>query len=189
MELSLVKSDFKRRRAVYNGNCEIGLESEIVLPDAFTDIERILKCTLSPRVQSKRLDSGRLSINGSAFLHILYLDGQNCVKSFDTQVPFSKNIDVNAEGENPIICVKLSTQYLNCRVLSERRFDMRATVCMSINIKACDTVSILTDIQNESVELKKQKIEATVPVFSACENFTVMEEYELSAPISAVVRA
>jgi len=188
MELNVVKSEFKRRKTVFSGNCEIGLESEIVLPDSCPDIEKILKCTLNPRILSKRLDATRLFISGTAFLRILYLDNSGCVRSFDTQTAFSKNLDVNAEGENPLVCVKPTVQYLNCRVLSPRRFDMHSALYMNISIKACDTVSFVTDIQNEGVELKRKKIEALIPVYAACENFTVMEEYELSSPIAAVTK-
>lgn len=188
MEPNYVKSEIKRRKAIFNSNCEIGLEGEMVLPDACPDIERILKCTANARVNQKRLDFPRLFVSGTVFLRVLYLDKQNCVQSYDTQIPFSKNIDVNGEGENPVVSIKTSLQYLNCRQLSERRIDTRLTLCMNVNIKACDTMSVVCDIEDEGAEVKREKIEIVEPVYSACESFTAMEEYELAHPISAVTK-
>ena len=188
MEPNYVKSEIKRRKAIFNSNCEIGLEGEMVLPDACPDIDRILKCTANARVNQKRLDFPRLFVSGSVFLRVLYLDLKNCVQSYDTQIPFSKNIDVSGEGENPVVNVKTSLQYLNCRQLSERRIDTRLTICMNVEIKACDTVSIMCDIEDEGAEIKREKIEITEPIYSCCESFTIAEEYELAQPISAVTK-
>jgi len=189
MEASIIKNELMQRRTVYDGSCEIGVESDIVLPDYCGDIERILKCSLMPRASSKRIEGQRLSVGGMAFLRMVYLSPNGRVESFETQIPFSKSIEMPSGGENPSISVRFETEYSNCHAISPRRFELRGALSMKARVRVCAPVSVVTDIVNEGVEVKRKKFEAVVPVSSACESFTVMEEYELStAPISSVVR-
>ena len=59
---------------------------------------------------------------------------------------------------------------------------------MRARVQVSAALSIAVDISSEGVECKKKTLQLDAPVCHVCENFTVMEEYELSAPISAVVR-
>ena len=59
---------------------------------------------------------------------------------------------------------------------------------MRARVQVSAALSIAVDADDEGVECKKKAFEADLALCSACENFTVMEEYELSAPISSVVR-
>jgi len=189
MQASLIKKELFKRRTVYNGSCEIGVESESVLPDYCSDIEKILRCSLVPRVNSKHLEAGRLVVNGTAFLRLVYLDPDGRMQSFETQIPFSKNIQVQEGGENPCIWIRMQTEYSNCHAISPRRFKLRGAVSMTAKVTVCNPLTFVTDIENDGVEVKRQKIEAVVPVSSVSEGFTVMEEYELTkGPISSVVR-
>lgn len=189
MEANVIKKDLMQRRNVYEGNVEIGVESDIVLPDYCGDIERILKCSLVPRLSSKKIEGQRLTIGGTAFLRMVYLTAEGKVESFETQIPFSKSIELQSSGENMSASVTLKTEYSNCRAVSPRRFEARGAVGMRAKVQNMCPVSVVTDIANGNIESKKTTMDAVIPVVSVNESFTVMEEYELSgAPISSVVR-
>jgi len=152
------------------------------------DIEKILRCSLTARASSKRIEGQRLIVGGVAFMRMLYITNDGKVESFETQIPFSKNLDLNAAGENPAATVRFETEYSNCHAVSPRRIELRGALLMRARVQVSAALSIAVDADDEGVECKKKAFEADLALCSACENFTVMEEYELSAPISSVVR-
>ena len=188
MDASLVNKELMQRKTIYDGSSEIGVETALVLPDYMGDIEKILRCSLTARASSKRIEGQRLIVGGVAFMRMLYITTDGKVESFETQIPFSKNLDLNAAGENPAATVRFETEYSNCHAVSPRRIELRGALLMRARVQVSAALSIALDIDDEGVECKKKAFEADLALCSACENFTVMEEYELSAPISSVVR-
>lgn len=188
MDASLIRKELMQRKTIYDGSCEIGVETALVLPDYMGDIEKILRCSLTARASSKRIEGQRLSVGGTAFMRMLYITADGKVESFETQIPFSKNIDLAATGENPAATVRFETEYSNCLAVSPRRVELRGALLMRARVQVSAALSIAVDIDSDGVECKKKCFDADVPLCSICENFTVMEEYELSAPISSVVR-
>ncbi len=189
MEATVIKRDMMQWKTVYDGKVEIGIESDIVLPDYCGDIERILRCCLVPRLSGKQMEGQRLSVSAVGFLRMVYLTSDGRIDSFETQVPFSKTVDMQNSGEHMSANISFCTDYSNCRAISGRRFEVRAAVIMKAKVASLCKSSVALDVSPENVELKKTKINAVVPVCAPCESFTVMEEYELAgAPISSVVR-
>ena len=188
MDASLIRKELMQRKTIYDGSCEIGVETALVLPDYMGDIEKILKCSLTARATSKRIEGQRLSVGGMAFMRMLYITSEGKVESFETQIPFSKNVDLQTSGENPAATVRFETEYSNCLAVSPRRIELRGALLMRARVQVSAALSIAVDIDSDGVECKKKSFEAEVPLCCVCENFTVMEEYELSAPISSVVR-
>lgn len=188
MDASLVNKELMQRKTIYDGSSEIGVETALVLPDYMGDIEKILRCSLTARASSKRIEGQRLIVGGVAFMRMLYITNDGKVESFETQIPFSKNLDLNAAGENPAATVRFETEYSNCHAVSPRRIELRGALLMRARVQVSAALSIAVDADDEGVECKKKAFEADLALCSACENFTVMEEYELSAPISSVVR-
>ena len=189
MQLSLEKRELYKLHSFCVPRAEIGVESDIVLPDYLGDIERILKCTITPRVSSKRIENNRVAISGTAFARVVYLVSDGNIASFETQIPFSKNFEISAEGEDCYASVRVKCEYINCRALSPRRFEIRSALEANVCVHTRQVCSVVNNADPDAVEVKKQKIQTISPISHTCENFTVAEEYELvGEPISSVVR-
>ena len=180
MEASFVKNEIMQSKAIYNGSLEIGVESDIVLPDYLEDIERILKCALTPRINSKRHEGNRLVIGGTAFLRLVYLSPDGKVRNFESRVPFAKTVDLPQEADSAFSRVRVRCEYSNCHAQSPRRFSLNAALSLKVCVKNKVPVTLVSDIENAIVEVKKKKGCAVVPVCAISESFTVMEEYELA---------
>ncbi len=184
MDLNIIKTELLTKNTAIT-KAEVGIESDIVLPDACGDIERILKCTLSPRISGKRMEGNRLEVRGTAFLRLTYLSENGKICSFETQVPFSKSQTL--EGyENCFVFIEPECDYINCRAVSRRRFEMRAALSLNIRICTRKPISVITDI--EGAECRKKDIAVTLPVAEVCDDFTINEEYSVSAPIETVIK-
>lgn len=189
MEPTTTNDMLYRRCTLTNLSGDIGIESENVLPDYCADIERILKCTVTPRITQKHLENARLSVSGTAFFKLIYLSPEGKISSFETQIPFSKNMDVQCDECDAYPEVRLKCEYVNCRALSERRFELRSTLSLKAKIKCKRPIPRLDESFDRSVQLKKKKMSAVLPITHVCENFTVMEDYDIDGPaISSVVR-
>ena len=70
---------------IFDGVQECPVDTEYTLPDYCADIQKILKCIVTPEVTSVSAAGDSLTIDGCASMHVLYLDAKGgCVRGFDT---------------------------------------------------------------------------------------------------------
>jgi len=164
---------------------EAGVEGDIVLPESCSDIEKIVKCSLIPRIFSKSLEGERLEIRGTAFIRLNYLSEEGKICSFETQIPFSKSVAVGL-FEKPSICVFAECDYLNCRPISPRRFEIRSALNLTITLCTKSPFEIIGDI--EGAECRKIEIPSISPISEYCDSFTVTDDYTLPATIKTLIK-
>lgn len=188
MELNTTKSEIllkEKSRMFYS---DLGLESDFILPDYLGEIKRVLKCVLTPRILTKNLDGSHLSLSGTAYLRLVYCDEGGNLRSFEEQLPFSKTIEV-MEGENINFTVSALCDYVNCRVVSPRRFEVRAAIKIKANVWQNNLKEYLENIETEGAETKTKALNLTTPIECVRDDFSVMEEYDLSGEaISSIIK-
>ena len=70
---------------IFDGVQECPVDTEYTLPDYCADIQKILKCIVTPEVTSVSAAGDSLTIDGCTSMHVLYLDAKGgCVRGFDT---------------------------------------------------------------------------------------------------------
>ena len=82
--------------------------------------------------------------------------------------------------------------YVNCRVVNQRRLDIRGAV--SIGVKVVGEVSrpVVTDAFGCNIQLKKTPVTYPTKRLTAAKRITVIEELQLSAskpPVGTVLRS
>lgn len=184
MDINILKNRYFTKNTV-TLKSEAGVEGDIVLPESCSDIEKIIKCSLSPRTSSKSLEGERLEIRGTAFLRLNYLSSDCKICSFETQIPFSKSVTIGS-FENPVISVLAQCDYINCRAISPRRFEIRSALNLTIILSTKTPFEIIGDI--EGAECRKIEIPSVTPVSEYCDTFTVTDDYTLPAPIKTLTK-
>ena len=176
-------------------NCEDTVEhiveSEITLPEYFPDIVSVLRSTLRPNVSQTKLQSGKLIIEGTALISIIYICDEKKLHCFEQRIPFTKSIEVS-KSENCYAVSDVQTQFVNCRLLSQRKLSIHSS--LSINYKLCckKTRQILTDCEENSVQMKKSINKATVLRDCQVKSFVINETLELGSAqdsIGQIVRS
>ena len=95
---------------------------DLTLPDYCPDIEKILKCTLVPQIQTKSLSGGQLQIEGSCSVGVLYVESEHkTIRCCEQSVNFSQSFSVRDTSDNFAVITKTKPEYINCRALSPRR--------------------------------------------------------------------
>lgn len=191
-ELRLSKEELSVSRTLTDCSAEMSLERDIVLPDYYPDIFRILKCRTEPSVVSQSINGSKLTIEAQALIRILYLsENDRRINCIEQKVNVSKTVDIQGEPKSPTVRTDICCDYMNCRVVNRRRLDIRGA--MTAKIRVCEDISVpvITSASGAGIQLKKQPLTYPCKRLSAAKRITVIEETELpqSKPqIGAVLR-
>ena len=95
MELNQENRSFCTPSAVLDTVAEQLADVDLTLPDYCPDIEKILKCTLTPKIQSRTLSGGQLQIDGFCTVNVMYVESiKKSVRCCEQSVNFSQNFSV-----------------------------------------------------------------------------------------------
>ena len=167
-------------------------EQDFILPDYCPDIFRVLKCCIIPGVTSAGINGGKLTFELSVTIRVIYRTaeggGVHCVEECRD---FSKTVDLPADAVNPSVKIEPAVEYVNCRVVSQRRLDVRGSVICRVCVTGEKKFEAVCGAYGGGVQTKK--VSAVFPArrLTSAKRITVIEEMELPAgkpPFGSVVR-
>lgn len=171
---------------------ELTLERDIVLPDYFPDVFRVLRCTAEPNVSSRTMSGGRLTFEVAVTVRVLYLtEGSRRINCIEQQLMLSKTTDVG-ECNAPEVYISAECASLNCRARGSRRLDVRGTVSAGIRILSRSAHNIITGGSGCGIQLRKQTLTYPLKRLCASKRITVIQQTELpegKPAIGAVLRS
>ena len=92
MEFNQDNRSFCTTVAVLDTVAEQLADVDLTLPDYCPDIEKILKCTLIPKIQTRTLSGGQLQIDGNCVVNVLYVDSiKKSIRCCEQSVNFSQS--------------------------------------------------------------------------------------------------
>lgn len=153
---------------------------DLTLPDYCPDIEKILKCTLTPKIQNKSLSGGQLQIDGYCVVNVLYVESINkTIRCCEQSVNFSQSFTVKDADETTVVITKTKSEYINCRALSPRRLVMHGAFSLYVKVMSSTTTSIYSCEESELETLRLNVKCADLK--SLCqENFNISEELSVA---------
>ena len=153
MNINTVNTDISMKRLAFEEAAEQQIESDITLPDYFPDIVRVIKCTLKANIVSVSSGGNRITADGNAIISVLYICESGKLHCFEQKIPVSKYVET-PKAEECTCVASAKTQYVNCRVISQRRIDIRGSI--GIDFKAyekCDK-RIVSSCENKNIQLR-----------------------------------
>lgn len=180
MNINTVNTDISMKRLAFEETAEQQIESDITLPDYFPDIVRVIKCTLKANIVSVSSGGNRITADGNAIISVLYICESGKLHCFEQKIPVSKYVET-PKAEECTCFASAKTQYVNCRVISQRRIDIRGSI--GIDFKAyekCDK-SIVSSCENKNIQLRTKT--ANVSNLKDCVSrcFSMNETIEIGA--------
>lgn len=170
---------------------EQGIELDYVLPDYFPDVFTLLKCFVTPTITSQSVSGDRLSYELRADIRILYCTEQSHVLQCVTQtLHFSRTAEL-PPGESITAELSPTLDYVNCRVVSRRRLDLRGAVTIRIRATALHRQEVLSDISGKGIQLRRQPVQFPAQSLQAERSILLSEELELGGakpPMLHIVR-
>lgn len=132
MELKIFRDALPAAGTNCTLKAELPLETEILISDYLPPVFKLVKCFVRPVVLQKRLQPGKLQLEG--YLRcVVYYQGEDGAGLCQTEqkLPFTKLLDlpefvftawaVQVEGQ---------TEYLNCRTVNPRRIEVRGAAVL-----------------------------------------------------------
>lgn len=155
------------------------VDGDFVLPDYCPDMAAVLKCTLTPVVQSRQTSTDRLLADGTVQIQVLYLDEERrCPRRCEFSQPFSASFPLSAPPDGALIRLCARTDYVNCRAVSPRRLDVHGAFTLKLRVTAAREQPALSAVEGEGVYTRRTLLHSTVPAAAAEKPFTLSEVLE-----------
>lgn len=179
--------DFKVNReilgtneVVYDGNQEQSVELDYILPDYFPDIFKLIKCQLEPRIVSSNVSGDKVAYELTVGIRILYYAEQSsAVQCIEQKMNYSKTIDLGKTCDNPMASLRSKVDYVNCRVVNQRRLDLRGAISTKVKVNFEQKQQVISDAYGMNVQLKKKPVSYAANRLNASKRITVSEEFDL----------
>lgn len=168
------------------------VDVDLTLPDYCPDIQKILKCMMTPKIFTKNISGGQLQIDGTTEVKIVYCDGiQKHFRCCEQLVPFTVAIPLKSSPENYAAIADAKVEYINCRALSPRRLVIHGAFSLYAKVIAKGTVDLFSPVEDETLQTKCLNTEC-LKLSSFCqEEIPINEEITLEnkPPVESVIKS
>lgn len=192
MEYNISKKLTALRETLFEGCQEQPVDLDFNLPDYCPDVQKILKCQVCPRITSRNISADRLDVDGVAIVKLLYIDAvKMCVRCCEHSLPFSNSFNLKSSPQDAVVFTKTKIDYVNCRALSPRRFDVHGAFSICAKVVGKENHEIVTGVEQSDIEEKKKTIIVGNVTGIGQEQFSIEEVMELNPgkpEIESIVR-
>ncbi len=188
MNFKVNREIFSSNEVVFDGNSEQSIELDYILPDYFPDVFRVLKCRMSPRIVSHSISSEKLTYELAVGIRVLYIsENSHAVRSVDQKMTFTKTVELGKATEKASVSLIPKTDYINCRVVNQRRLDFRGAVSIKAKVSGEKKQEIVTDAFGAGIQLKKELVSYPVKRLFATKRAIIIESLDLGATKPAIM--
>lgn len=181
MEQKCLKTSVRICDTVFSANAEQAIDVDFTLPDYCNDISKIFKCQAVPRIASKSIEGKTITIEGSVAITLIYCDEDGILSSYEYQYPFSKKIECDRDLQGATLSCRIRTDYINCRAVTGRKVDIHGAAGIFIKAVRRKNQDVVSDYDDNSVELRRGIAPATVPMGFAEKYLLVEDEIRIGA--------
>lgn len=181
MEYNLCKKSAAAAGWLLDTVSEEPVDVDITLPDYCPDIERILKCSLVPKVYMANVSDDRLNIEGSACIRVIYIDGgKGCPRSYEHSVPFSRSFPLKDSPDRYAVYTEIKPEYINCRALSPRRLSLHGAMSLYARVAVEKPLEYCAYEGGDDLLIKSEKEEISVLSGLCSEIFGLKEDVPMN---------
>ncbi|MDR1467378.1 MAG: DUF3794 domain-containing protein [Oscillospiraceae bacterium] len=156
MDYHINQERFTLNEIVLDENKEQPVDVDFNLPDYCSDIQRILKCCVNPKINSRNILADKLEIEGVAIVSVLYLDASNnVIRSCEHSMPFVSSFNIPESEPGATVSTSTKVEYVNCRAVNSRRLDIHGAFSIHARVHSKKQREIVSDIEGNSIEQKK----------------------------------
>ena len=177
---------------IFDGVQECPVDTEYTLPDYCADIQKILKCIVTPEVTSVSAAGDSLTIDGCASMYVLYLDAKGRLRA---RIRYEKEFDLFGAaactggkrdgGSGAVRAAHDLPRHERPQV------DLHITLGLSVRAYAVRQLEIADCISDDRVETKCEEYDVTRAVGCVMHAFILEQNAELpngKSPIETVLR-
>ena len=180
MEYELLKKSLGAAYTLLDTVSEQPVDADLTLPDYCPDIERILRCSLIPRIYLSNISGDRLVVEGGATVRMIYTDSEKgCIRSFEYSSPFSESFPLKDSPDDCAVYVDTKPEYMNCRALSPRKLSIHGAFSLYARVVAEKPLTYY-DCEDDGLQVDREDITASELSGVCRDMFSVREDISMS---------
>lgn len=165
MALEVEKSNLNINQIVTEKNENVMIEGDCIVPDVKPDILEIIGTSGVINVYKRELSEGKVRIDGCIQAFIMYSandENGKTVRSINHTLDFSQIILAENVTSEMNILGETKLQSINCKIINERKINLKANVNFEIRVFTNSNVEIIKNVNLSDI----QKLENTINVNS-----------------------
>ncbi|MBQ6552120.1 MAG: DUF3794 domain-containing protein [Clostridia bacterium] len=178
MGLLFESGDIDILEPVLEEKSECRLETEVYLPDYLPDVQKLLRSEIIPRVASRDMLAGRITIEGEAEIRIFYKSSDDSVSCAVTHKEFSHTFAVSEPDADYDVSTETVGSINSVRASGPRKIAVKAEITTSVIAVKKSVLQIVETVSN-GIEARKERISAISNAESSEREIRVTEEIEL----------
>lgn len=181
MEFNLKKCSIGSVSTALDTVSEQPVDIDFILPDYCPDIEKILRCKMTPKIYNRNLSGGQLQIEGTTIVTVLYVDGQhNNIRACEQSIPFNAVFPVKDVPESYIVETSAKSEYVNCRALSPRRLTIHGAFSLYAKVLCKSNINLYSPEEDCNLQCKTQDLSCTSLTAICQEQFSAGDEISIN---------
>lgn len=178
MELQITKDEVLKKSVRYMGVTEETVETVVNLPDYCAEINKAVNTSVTSNVNSVWVNSGKIVVDGNAVFRILYTSDSGKCEVYETNVPFSKKIDIPGAAETDCVSVTACCEQTSCRVSGPRCAELKCSIALDIRDEYIDKNEIVSSCTQSGVMKLEQTFTKKALTACAVNTFTVSDSFD-----------
>ena len=180
MDFSIKKDSISNILNVCDTNISQSIDSDITLPEYVDNIDYALSCSLIPQIESTAFSDGRVTVEGKAFIRLMYASQKGTLNCFESEVPFSRFAQVQNADDGDCISVRADTQYINCRLVNPRRFDAHGSINIGVEVTRVNTEQAVSSADGAGIQTLKKELNVSNALAVREKQFSLSEALEIN---------
>ncbi len=175
MDINLTKHSIKSEELLFSDTVEIGTEETIHLSGAKPP-KKILKCSGKTIVTSKYVSDKTVTLEGTVYISLIYLDTNNCISNHEHNSFFSKTVEANTDLTDGEVAVRVIDEKFFAKIGGDCVVNISAHSSLEVIITKENEKEMVCDIDQKCIEQLHSKFESTMPISSGEKNLVLEEE-------------
>ncbi len=142
----------KSKTMVFSDTKEQSIECEMLLPDYYPEVEKVLQCSMELSEESVSLHADKISVAGKAGFTILFLSAEKQLYSFSTTEKYTKMIPCGETQSGDFCTVRQTKTQLSFRASAPRKIELRAVAAVHAELYRFTSAEALSGLDGPSVE-------------------------------------
>ena len=127
-------------------------------------VKQIIHYEVTPQLSEQRILANRLVFRGGILLHLLYMNGDNQICTWDTQLAFSQFSDLDSDfGDQAFANIRLITTAAELEREEDGRWHIKCGIAAQYTVYERIIMDIVSDVYSLRRPVKMQKQELRIP--------------------------
>ncbi|MBR0510638.1 MAG: DUF3794 domain-containing protein [Clostridia bacterium] len=161
--MTTLKETVKSIDCIFSDAARQEIEADVLLPDYYPEVSRILNCDVSYSEESVTVSGDRISVCGQAHIRLLFSSEDGALSSFETVTKYTKLIVCCETRQDDACFVSQTPGDLHYRALAPRRIEVRAAAAVHVRLYRLLSHESVTSADDDTLQCRTVEVNVFRP--------------------------